>query len=144
MDGPLLAVWFVRLVFLALIYVFLYAVARVLLRDLRAAAAEARSPLGRLVVMASAGEPPSGAVFPLDAVMSIGRDVNNAIVCDDPFASGEHAVLTYRGRSWYVEDLGSTNGTYVNGVLVEGIAPLGYGDELVVGQARFRIERSRR
>ena len=70
----------------------------------------------------------------LDAITTIGRDVNNAIVVDDPFASAEHAVLTFRGRGWYVEDLGSTNGTFVNGRAVEGVAPLGYGDEL--GSAR--------
>ena len=51
----------------------------------------------------------------LDAITTLGRDVNNAIVIDDPFASAEHAILTFRGRGWYVEDLESTNGTYVNG-----------------------------
>jgi pSer/pThr/pTyr-binding forkhead associated (FHA) protein len=74
----------------------------------------------------------------------MGRDVNNAIVVDDPFASTEHAILTYRGRAWYLEDLGSTNGSYVNGRPVEGVAALGFGDELQVGQVRFRLERARR
>ena len=83
-------------------------------------------------------------VFPLDAVTSLGRDVNNSIVVEDPFASSEHAVLTFRGRAWYVEDRGSTNGTYVNGSPVQGVAPMGFGDELQVGQARFRLDRARR
>jgi pSer/pThr/pTyr-binding forkhead associated (FHA) protein len=65
-------------------------------------------------------------------------------VVDDPFASTEHAVLTYRGRTWYVEDVGSTNGTYVNGARIDGVAPIGYGDEMHVGQVRFRLDRSRR
>jgi pSer/pThr/pTyr-binding forkhead associated (FHA) protein len=43
-----------------------------------------------------------------------------------------------------VEDLGSTNGTYVNGGPVDGVAPVGYGDEVQVGQVRFRLERTRR
>ena len=82
--------------------------------------------LGRLIVLASpAAEPPVGTSFPLDAVTTLGRDVNNAIVIDDPFASAEHTVLTFRGRAWYAEDLGSTNGTFVNGVPVERVAPLG-------------------
>ena len=54
-----------------------------------------------------------------DAITTLGRDVNNAIVVEDPFASGEHAVLTYRGRGWYVEDLGSTNGTFVSDQALE-------------------------
>ena len=144
MDGFLLVIWVVRLLFLALLYLFLARVVRSLLQDLRAAAREPGASLGRLVVLESpAGEPASGRSFDLDAITTLGRDVNNAIVIDDPFASADHAVLTYRGRSWYVEDLGSTNGTYVNGRVVDGVAPLGYGDEVAIGQVRLRIERAR-
>lgn len=143
MDGFVLTLWIIRLLFLVLLYGFLFAVVRVLLRDLRAAS---RGPaeLGRLVVLASPrGEPVPGGSYPLDAVTTLGRDVNNAIVLDDPFASAEHAVLTFRGRSWFVEDLASTNGTFVNGVPVEGLAPLGFGDEIQVGEIRFRLDRGR-
>jgi len=112
--------------------------------DLRAAAREPGTELGRLVVLASpSGEPPVGAVFGLDAVNSLGRDVNNSIVLDDEFASATHAALTYRGRAWYVEDLGSTNGTFVNGGQVDGLAPIAFGDEIQVGQVRLRLERAR-
>ena len=143
MDGYLLTVWLIRILFLALLYAFLFAVVRVLLRDLRAAS-RSRAELGRLVVVASPrGEPPPGAAFPLDVITTLGRDVNNAIVVDDPFASSEHVVLTFRGRAWYVEDLESTNGTFVNGVPVERVAPLGFGDELQVGEVRFRLDRGR-
>jgi hypothetical protein len=143
MDGLVLTLWLVRLLFLALLYVFLYAVVRVLLRDLRAAS-KGPAELGRLVVLASPrGEPPPGFSFPLDAVTTLGRDVNNGIVLDDPFASADHAALTFRGRAWYIEDLASTNGTYVNGVPLEGMAPLGFGDVLQVGEIRFRLDRGR-
>ena len=145
MDGFLVTIWVVRLLFLALLYLFLFGIARVLLRDLSAAAREPTAELGRLVVVASpAGEPAEGSTLALDAITTLGRDVNNAIVVDDQFASAEHAVLTFRGRTWYVEDLKSTNGTFVNGQPVEGVSPLGYGDELQVGQVRFRLERPRR
>lgn len=144
MDPFLLTVWVVRLLFLGLLYLFLLRVARALVGDLRAAAREPGTDLGRLVVVASpGGEPEEGASLPLDAITTIGRDVNNAIVVEDPFASAEHAVLTYRGRSWYVEDLGSTNGTYVNGRAIASIAPVGFGDELSIGQVRLRLERAR-
>jgi len=145
MDGFLLVLWLVRILFLALLYLFLFRVVRALMRDLRAASQSAIAELGRLLVLASPGDdPPAGAVFALDAITSLGRDVNNSIVVEDPFASAEHAVLTFRGRDWYLEDLGSTNGTYVNGNLVEGVAPLGFGDEIQIGQVRLRLERARR
>jgi hypothetical protein len=142
-DGFVLTLWIVRILFLVLLYAFLFAVVRVLLRDLRAAS-KGPTELGRLIVLASPrGEPQPGGSYPLDAVTSIGRDVNNGIVVDDPFASSEHAVLTYRGRNWYIQDLESTNGTYVNGVPVEGLGPLGFGDEVQVGEVRFRLDRGR-
>lgn len=145
MDAFAASLWLLRLLFLALLYLFLFAVVRVLVRDLRAAAREPATELGRLHVIASpAGEPAAGAVFALDAVTTLGRDVNNTIVIEDPFASAEHAVLTFRGRAWYVEDLASTNGTYVNGNRVEGVAPLGFGDEIQIGQVRCRLERPQR
>jgi pSer/pThr/pTyr-binding forkhead associated (FHA) protein len=144
MDGFLLVLWAVRILFLVLLYLVLARIVRALLRDLRAAAREPGTSLGRLVVVASpGGEPAQGRSFDLDAITTLGRDVNNAIVIDDPFASADHAALTYRGRSWYVEDLGSTNGTYLNGRAIAEVAPLGFGDELGIGQVRLRLERAR-
>ena len=142
MDGFTLVLWAVRLLFLGLLYLFLARVMRVLMRDLRAAAREPAHRPGRLVVLESpAGEPPAGRAFGLDVITSLGRDVNNAIVIDDPFASTEHAILTFRGRTWYLEDLGSTNGSYINGHRIEGVAAMGFGDEVQIGQVRMRLER---
>jgi pSer/pThr/pTyr-binding forkhead associated (FHA) protein len=143
MDGFIIVLWAVRLLFLGLLYLFLARVIRALLRDVRAAAREATDRPGRLIVLESpGGEPLAGQTFGLDVITGLGRDVNNAIVIDDPFASADHAVLTYRGRSWYLEDLGSTNGSYVNGRRVDGVAPMGFGDELQIGQVRMRLERA--
>lgn len=144
MDGFTLVLWGIRLLFLGLLYLFLARVIRALLRDLRAAAREPIDRPGRLVVLESpSGEPAVGRSFALDVITPLGRDVNNAIVIDDPFASAEHAVLTYRGRSWYLEDLDSTNGSFVNGQPIAGVAALGYGDEIHIGQVRLRLERTR-
>jgi hypothetical protein len=144
MDAAVVAIWVLRLLFLAMLYAFLYMVVRALVRDLRAAAREPTAELGRLVVIASpSGEPPAGASFALDAITSLGRDVNNSIVLEDDFVSATHAALTYRGRAWYVEDLGSTNGTFVNGSPVDGLSPIAFGDEVQIGQIRLRLDRVR-
>lgn len=141
MEPLTLALWAIRLAFLAALYLFLALVVRALLRDVRAASRDPSGALGRLVVIASASLPAAGSVFPLDAVTTLGRDLGCGVVLEDPFASSRHAILTFRGRGWYVEDLGSTNGTLVNGVTVAGGLPLGFGDELQIGEIRMRLER---
>jgi pSer/pThr/pTyr-binding forkhead associated (FHA) protein len=144
MDTFTIALWLLRLAFVAMIYVFLFVVVRALWRDLRSGIVTAGQPIGRLVVLAAPeGQPPPGATFDLDAVNAIGRDVNNSIVIEDTFVSSDHAMLTFRGRAWYLEDRGSTNGSWVNGQQVETYLPLGFGDEIQVGQVRLRLERPR-
>jgi pSer/pThr/pTyr-binding forkhead associated (FHA) protein len=144
MDAFALSLWILRICFVVLIYIFFLVIARALWRDLRASVSGAGRALGRLIVVESPeGRPAAGTSIPLDAVNSLGRDINNSIVIDDTFVSSDHAVLSFRGRAWYVEDRGSTNGTWLNGQRVDGYAALGYGDEVQVGQVRFRLERAR-
>ena len=144
MDAFTLSIWVLRIVFVLLIYLFFFVLLRALWRDLRSTVVAAGRALGRLTVIESPeGRPEAGTSLPLDAVNSVGRDVNSSIVLDDSFVSAEHATLTFRGRAWFVEDHGSTNGTYLNGQRVDGTAPMGYGDELQIGQVRMRLERSR-
>jgi len=144
-DGFLIALWILRLAFLAAVFLFLYGVLRALVRDLRRAEREQRSELGRLVVVAADGDAPApGAVFPLDVITTIGRAASSTVVLDDQFASNEHARLTFRGRSWHLEDLGSTNGTFVQGERLDGPVALVFGDEFTVGRTRLRLERGRR
>ena len=68
---------------------------------------------------------------------------SNTVVLDDQFTSVEHAQLTFRGRAWYLEDLGSTNGTYVQGERIEAPLAVRFGDEFTVGRTRLRLERGR-
>jgi FHA domain len=144
MDAGLnLALWALRLAFLALLWLALALMARALLRDVRAATRDPAAALGRLVVVASSGQPAPGTIFALDAVTTLGRDLGSSVVLDDPYASAQHAVLTFRGSAWYVEDLQSTNGTYVDGSPVAGISRLGYGGEIQIGDVRLRLERGR-
>jgi pSer/pThr/pTyr-binding forkhead associated (FHA) protein len=143
MDTFTLTLWILRLAFVALIYGFFFIVIRALWRDLRSTVSTAGTPLGRLVVLASPeGQPEAGTSIPLDAVTTLGRDVNNTIMVDDAFVSADHAMLTFRGRVWFLEDRRSTNGTFLNGQPVQGEIPMGYGDEIQLGAVRLRLERS--
>jgi pSer/pThr/pTyr-binding forkhead associated (FHA) protein len=134
-----------QLGFVALLYLVLMRFAGSLLKDLRSAEQAqiaSRSGIGRLSVLESPeDEPPAGTTIALGPINSIGRNVNNTIYVEDDFVSTNHAMLTFRGRSWFIEDQGSTNGTYVNGHRIERPVALSFGDELTVGRVRMRLER---
>ncbi|MBA2632697.1 MAG: FHA domain-containing protein [Chloroflexi bacterium] len=147
MTGEILRILLLalQLGFVALLYLILLRFAGSLLRDLRSAEEQqisSRSGIGRLSVLESpADEPPSGTTIALGPINSIGRNVNNTIFVEDDFVSANHAMLTFRGRSWFVEDQGSTNGTYVNGHRIDRPVALSFGDELTLGRVRMRLDR---
>lgn len=134
-----------QLGFVALLYLVLLRFAGSLLKDLRnaeQAQLASRTGIGRLSVLESPeDEPPNGSTIALGPINSIGRNVNNTIYVEDDFVSTNHAMLTFRGRSWFVEDQGSTNGTYVNGHRIDRPVALSFGDELTIGRVRMRLDR---
>ena len=76
-----------------------------------------------------------------DGETSVGRATSSTIVLrSDDYASGRHAQLTRHGGLLYVEDLGSTNGTFVNGRKTVGATPIRHGDTVRVGSTTFRYE----
>ena len=80
---------------------------------------------------------------PLDAEpLTIGRDGHNDVpLPGDTFASSEHARFEARGDGVWLEDVGSTNGTYVNGVKLKRPKRLEPGDIVKIGETDFRFER---
>ena len=92
----------------------------------------------RLIVEESPIVPP-GVVFPLEGWINVGRAPSSDIVLDAHFVSSTHARLVPRGQFYYVEDLGSTNGTYVNGRQVTE-AQLRLDSRLRIGETTFRYE----
>jgi pSer/pThr/pTyr-binding forkhead associated (FHA) protein len=92
----------------------------------------------RLVVLDG---PDSGREFPLTGAfaIAIGRDDTAGIVIEDEQVSRRHALLTVSDDGARVDDLGSTNGTWVNGARIATPQPLLAGDELRVGGTRLRL-----
>jgi hypothetical protein len=84
------------------------------------------------------GVPPQG-LYPVEGTARIGRSEESEIVLLDPSVSRSHAVVEIKGGAAAVRDLGSTNGTFVNGRRVEREA-LRDGDELRLGNTRLRFE----
>jgi pSer/pThr/pTyr-binding forkhead associated (FHA) protein len=69
----------------------------------------------------------------------IGRHPSSNFVIDDPTVSRRHAAIHHEGQAWILEDLGSTNGTRVNGVRVRSEVAIDPGDELGFGAAVIRF-----
>jgi pSer/pThr/pTyr-binding forkhead associated (FHA) protein len=133
-----------RLGVLAILYLFLLNLLAALRRTLAPAERERRasSAIGRFVVVESSN--PSlarGQTFPVQDVTSIGRAPTNTIHVDDPFVSGEHAVISSRGEELWIEDLGSTNGTFVNRRQLAAPALLQSGDVIQIGQVKIKLLR---
>jgi hypothetical protein len=89
----------------------------------------------RLVVDRASGHD-AGIAYDLSHGATLGRgDVE--IQLDDPFASSRHARITRQGRAVVIEDLGSTNGTFLNGEPLNGPQPLHAGDRIRIGDCEF-------
>jgi hypothetical protein len=148
--------------FLAVLYLFLLWVARSALKDLRRtdrpgsiapdlptdatsfhAAADGFGAAGvagepRLVVDRAPGHEP-GMSYDLVGGATLGRgDVE--IQLEDPFASAHHARIAPEGPVVVLEDLGSTNGTYLNGEPLRGPQPLHPGDRIRIGDSEFTFD----
>jgi hypothetical protein len=88
-----------------------------------------------IVIRAGGGR--VGESFPLDAErMTIGRRPDSDVFLDDVTVSRDHALIVRRGNDWFLDDLGSLNGTYVNRRRIES-ERLGDGDELQVGKYKL-------
>jgi len=145
--------------FLAVLYLFLLWVSRSALRDLRRTGGPRTSAAGpvttpgpdatalyaasadgdaeaRLIVERAPGHTP-GMEYDIGEGAVMGRGDQAEIRLEDPFASSRHARLLRQGGIVVLEDLGSTNGTYLNEELLTGPQPLHRGDRVRIGDSEF-------
>jgi hypothetical protein len=93
----------------------------------------------RLVVERAPGHD-AGMIYDLDGDIVLGRGERAEIRLEDPFASSRHARVYEQGNIVVIEDLGSTNGTYLNEELLETPRPLHPGDRVRIGDSEFAFE----
>ena len=93
----------------------------------------------KLVVERAPGHDP-GMIYDLDGDIVLGRGERAEIRLEDPFASSRHARVYEQGNIVVIEDLGSTNGTYLNEELLETGRPLHPGDRVRIGDSEFTFE----
>jgi FHA domain len=93
----------------------------------------------RLVIDRAPGHDP-GMIYDLDGDIVLGRGERAEIRLEDPFASARHARVYEQGNAIVIEDLGSTNGTYLNEELLESPRPLHPGDRVRIGDSELTFE----
>jgi hypothetical protein len=149
-----------RALLLLLLYLFLYLVVQALRHDLAQAeggrrraeaAAQLPPPASRLppdllrLELIDAGQTPllPGQRYSLRDSLLIGRSARSDITLDDDWVSAEHLCLRRSGGAWLAEDLGSTNGTRLNGRPLKSAARVRAGDVLDLGRVKFKLVEQR-
>jgi len=84
---------------------------------------------------------PPGHMFTLNGQLTIGRSSENDIAINNPFVSGQHVRIVFKDAGYYLEDLGSRNGTLVNGVRVKKPVLLAEGDQVRIGEGVLELVR---
>ena len=150
---PTIVLTILQVVFVALLYLFVARAVRVIYLDLvgprvpRASAqqstpAPARKRRGQpksLMVTEADG---AARTYPMaQEPLSIGRADTCQVVLGDTYASQVHARVYPKDGAWFVEDLGSTNGTYLNRTKVTAPSELGPGDEIRIGKTSLEVRR---
>jgi pSer/pThr/pTyr-binding forkhead associated (FHA) protein len=142
--------------FLAVLYLFVLVIARSALKDLRRTVSPAPDATGfhaapafsqaagvdAWLVVERGGGLKANQRFDLIGGLSIGRSKDSDVRIEDRYASGLHARVFSREGHFVVEDMGSTNGTLLNGATLKGEAELIDGDTVQIGDTEFRFEAS--
>ncbi|MDO5630071.1 MAG: FHA domain-containing protein [Mobilicoccus sp.] len=151
----------VRLGLLALLWVFVFSIVGVIRSDLYGTRIVQRGGDGRNRVRAVENAPRGGlrrrrnfsvlkviegslrgTTVPLkESGVLLGRNPECTLVIDDDYASGRHARVYYGDRGWFVEDLDSTNGTFVSGTRITEPTPLKDGTHLRIGTTVLELGR---
>jgi hypothetical protein len=150
------ALLILKILFLVLLYLFIWRIVRSATRDLRlpqesfvlgpdaAAALTGRAPqttTGRLVVLKSPALDEGSDLVLDSAPLTVGRsDQNDVELRDDEFASAQHARFDPRRDGVWLSDVGSTNGTFVNGARLERPRRLALGDVVRIGATDLRFD----
>lgn len=131
-------------IFIVILYVIIYFALKIMYKDVKGGGRR-RQPQGKksygieIVEIGEGENLKKGTVIPVKGIVSLGRKENNSLVLFDPHVSGNHARFVIRNNILFIEDLNSTNGTYVNGRKVTGRAKLFGKDEIKIGSTSFKV-----
>ncbi len=135
-----IVVLILRIFLAAALYAFLGWALYTLWRDLRMQTLILASQKTPIITLTRIGMDEFEPVSFQKSEIFIGRELTSSLSIIDDTVSGQHARLAYRHNQWWVEDLKSTNGTFLNDEPVQTMTVLVSGDEIRVGQTVLKVE----
>ena len=139
--------WIFGVVFIVILYVIIYYALKIMYKDVKNGGKKRRPTVVKgnygleIINAGNSIDLKDGSIIPIKSDLTIGRKDENSIVLSDQHVSGNHAKIIVRNDSLFIEDLNSTNGTYLNGNKISGKMKLTNKDEIKIGTAVFKILR---
>jgi pSer/pThr/pTyr-binding forkhead associated (FHA) protein len=135
---PALILTLLKLIFVALLFLFVWQISRAIAGHVGIGVTRPTSRRSKELVLLR-GDEASGKTYKVDDVLMLGRSPQADIVVDDPYASEFHMRFVTGDEGLVLHDLGSTNGTYVNGRRVTAPQVLVKGDAVQVGKTVLEV-----
>lgn len=125
-----------KYIFIIIIYLFIFSIIRLIYLDIKGISPISENDNAYLKLINRKDTLPFKVkeYYPLNEKVILGRDNNNQIVIKDPYISKKHLRIVLDESEYFLEDLDSANGTYINGEKIMDVVQLKKGDRITVGQ----------
>jgi pSer/pThr/pTyr-binding forkhead associated (FHA) protein len=144
MDFSKLSAMFFGVIFIIILYFIIFYALKIMYKDVKGGGRrkpQIRKKNHGLEVLEAPdnSDLKVGTVIPVRSTITLGRNEGNSIVLVDLHASGNHARLLIKNEVLYIEDLNSTNGTFINGEKIKGKIKLFSKDIIKIGMTKFKV-----
>ncbi len=125
--------------FIVIIYLFIFSIIRLIYLDIRSfeVTGSEKGAYLRLINLQEDLKHNLREYYPIKRELTLGRDIKNKVVIKDPFISGRHFKIRLENNKYILEDLKSSNGTYVNDFKVEEAVEIFNGDRIKISDIEF-------
>ncbi|WP_315080228.1 FHA domain-containing protein [uncultured Clostridium sp.] len=145
MDFSKISAGIFAAIFIVVLYFIIYYALKIMYKDIKGGGRRRRPANSRgnfgleILKPGESSDLKEGSVIPIRNDLTIGRKEENSISLSDQHVSGNHARVFVRNTGLFIEDLNSTNGTYVNGNKIKGKQKLSNKDEIRIGTSTFKV-----
>ncbi|MDO5026610.1 MAG: FHA domain-containing protein [Tissierellia bacterium] len=131
-----------KYIFVFIVLYFIYLIVKLIFLDIKTSYSDSKFKKSYLDLLSSGeGEENAIELFEMGEFTSIGRDFDNDLILEDSLVSRRHAIIIWKNDGFYLEDMKSSNGTYLNGERIFEVRKLEDEDVLSFGAYQYRFKR---